>query len=1665
MLSVSPRSQDPVAAGIVSDSGLEEVSVNGILYAGQPYTLIPEAFADNSVVAAQGITLSAKYLVGSGNQTLAATECTFSELSSTNGGALGNCGTMILEKSTLSGNTSENSVGGAIYNDASANNTGRLTIIDTVFSNNTADNGGGAIRNKGIVTITGSQFTGNQSNSGGAIANNGLDVTSVTISDTSFIDNVATTGSGGAITNSATLIIGDTVFSGNQSGSGGAIANTAAGTCTINGLITLATESDTIVNSGTMAIDGSAFFKENEVGVRQVVDAASTNWFSGNAITVTEGYTTFTDGSGLFVANGVTSAGIVSDNGLHEVTVNGVVYGGPAYSNIKDAFAAQNVVAVSGITFSEKYSMAFSDKCLAVTGATFSGLSSTNGGALDNGGIIILEKSTMSDNTSVNSVGGAIYNDANTSNTGVITIIDTMFSGNSSDNGGGAIRNKGIITITGSVFTGNQSNSAGAISNGGLEMTSLTISDTEFIGNVATTGTGGAINNSAVLVIGDAVFNGNLAASGGAISNAAAGVCTINGLITLVTESDTIINSGTMIIDGSAFFEEGGAGVRQVVKAATSNWFSGNAVTVTEGYFSFLDGNGLYVAGGATQAAIVSDSLLHEVTVNGVIYAGISYDSIEKAVAANNIVAVSGMTLTDKYSVNSAARTLALYDCTISGITQYGNGGALSADGTLILDNVKLIDNVSSSVGGAIYINGTADSQVSVTVVDSVFSNNFAGGAGGAIRNKGILSVSGSFFSGNQATVSSPDGGAISSVGYDYTNVTIENTIFSNNSSERNGGAVAVGGGSFTLNTVKFYNNQSTAASGTAGALYLLGTGAVTDALFVGNSAIGNGGATTIGNSGIVVTGNRFLYNTAASAGAIFANSKAGGAIGHSEFIGNSSVSNGGGAVNTGGSLTISDSLFSGNYTGDTGNYSGGAINNSGSLSIASSVLSGNSAFYAGGAVANSKTLTVSDSEFSGNSAQYGGAIYLSGNGTAEISNTVFTGNTATVQGGGFYIQGTSGATLRNVIFDGNSASGNNGGAIFNIGTLSLENTEFRTASDTIKNNGSITITGYLKLGATLSTASGSVNADGATIIFDISKFGTANSDALIDVYSNISGGVVYQLEAAGSQADGKYLLFNDASIFTGSIGIDVTGNKVSLARNESYTNYFHGKNYSLSLDNNQLTFTVGAATETLAEQAALTTVTLNTSDQGAKWGDAAMAGATGFITAGAGMSGAGNLYLEIDTAVTASGAYIVGGEFDGTTNLKLTNGTVGALLGGADGGTAQNVNLLAGGGRAASASLIYGAGRGSVTGDVNVEVTAGANIGTLTGGAVLLSNASGGLSVGGDISVSVTGGTVTGNVIGGHRVNVGAATGTASVAGSITIEITGGLLKAGQSVYGGGFAVGNGSAQGHNAIEVAGGVNIVWDGGALTETAGAARVLAEAEKDGIRRVVATIRTDAGGRRIFVRSLPPLLKLSEIDGNPTLHPRKPFRGDGATVCPTGRLLRWSLAELGWILRARLVLPESPPPRLVIARHDGAFYFNGYTPDTTAELEIATPLGVPVPVGREIRLKHGVGVFRLEKAPHFRSRALIRQEEDAVVSTKTAFCGTPDARGRMDLRGLRDAEVRFFVPADAGEVVIKRRDSGPSAYFSDETLPVEWENSRFGRCLIVRHASGTLHFKW
>lgn len=105
---------------------------------------------------------------------------------------------------------------------------------------------------------------------------------------------------------------------------------------------------------------------------------------------------------------------------------------------------------------------------------------------------------------------------------------------------------------------------------------------------------------------------------------------------------------------------------------------------------------------------------------------------------------------------------------------------------------------------------------------------------------------------------------------------------------------------------------------------------------------------------------------------------------------------------------------------------------------------------------------------------------------------------------------------------------------------------------------------------------------------------------------------------------------------------------------------------------------------------------------------------------------------------------------------------------------------------------------------------------------------------------------------------------------------------------------------------------------------------------------------------------------------------------------SARLIRWSLAEAGWELRAVPSALRQMPPRLCIARRDDAFLFCGYTPDTTVPLEIRTPLGVPVPPEQELLLKSGAGIWHTAKAFRFEVRVFVRQEAEGVISGKTMY---------------------------------------------------------------------------
>lgn len=165
--------------------------------------------------------------------------------------------------------------------------------------------------------------------------------------------------------------------------------------------------------------------------------------------------------------------------------------------------------------------------------------------------------------------------------------------------------------------------------------------------------------------------------------------------------------------------------------------------------------------------------------------------------------------------------------------------------------------------------------------------------------------------------------------------------------------------------------------------------------------------------------------------------------------IANSRISNNqaesAGAISSPGSLSISDStLFNNSAT----NGGGGAISSSGSLTISNSTFTRNIASYEGGAIfVTGGTISVTGSTFvNNNGGSYAGAIDIASNLGVQgtVSNSTFSGNTASAMGGAIYNGDT--LTLTNSTFSGN-ASGL-GAALMNVGTLNYANTLIANSGD-----------------------------------------------------------------------------------------------------------------------------------------------------------------------------------------------------------------------------------------------------------------------------------------------------------------------------------------------------------------------------------------------------------------------------------------------------------------------------------------------------------------------------------------------------------------------------------------------------------------------------------------
>ncbi|NET45747.1 DUF4347 domain-containing protein [Okeania sp. SIO2B3] len=228
------------------------------------------------------------------------------------------------------------------------------------------------------------------------------------------------------------------------------------------------------------------------------------------------------------------------------------------------------------------------------------------GGAIyiSNSGIVNINNSTISSNSSTNSAGGI-------SNFGMANINNSTISGNLSTYGAGGISNLGTLNVNNSTISGNYHSYSSILESGGVSNSgTANITNSTISGNSAVDG--GGIKNGGTLNINNSRIIRNSAYYGGGVSNR--GTLTIN--------NSTI--SGNLVVSTELGYGGEGGGIRNYLGTANINnsTISGNSAfdgggirnerTISVSH-STISGNSAFAGGGIQNSdgtATISNSTI-----------------------------------------------------------------------------------------------------------------------------------------------------------------------------------------------------------------------------------------------------------------------------------------------------------------------------------------------------------------------------------------------------------------------------------------------------------------------------------------------------------------------------------------------------------------------------------------------------------------------------------------------------------------------------------------------------------------------------------------------------------------------------------------------------------------------------------------------------------------------------------------------------------------------------------------------------------------------------------------------------------------------------------------------------------------------------------------------
>ena len=432
---------------------------------------------------------------------------------------------------------------------------------------------------------------------------------------------------------------------------------------------------------------------------------------------------------------------------------------------------------------------------------------------------------------------------------GTLDLTGTQFVGNTAAHGSGGAYAVYATTITGSLF---QDNVAGVDGGGLRTQGTLTLTNTQFISNAAS-GNGGGAHAGLTTTLSGGLFQDNLALITGSLGGG------------LYVSSGNLNVNGTQFISNTADQSGGGfdaAGPTYVTNAYVALNKSNNgcgglhSVSVLTLTHSTLISNTARTGNGgggcAVGGAIVNDSEFENNTGGrgGGLWTGGALTVTDSRFISNtaNVDWGGGFDAEGPTNVTNAyvALNKSNSDC-----------GGLRTPNVLTLTHSTLISNTTVGNGGG----GCADSGAMVN--DSELENN-TGRQGGGLWTNGTLAVTNTRFVSNTATVYG--GGAYAA------SASLTSDQFINNTSQYDGGGAYV----YRTGTIiggRFENNRCTNATCGGGGLNVDRL-ILTGTLFIDNNAAGNGGGAYVwdgfGAGPSRIVNALFARNSAGSGAALY---------------------------------------------------------------------------------------------------------------------------------------------------------------------------------------------------------------------------------------------------------------------------------------------------------------------------------------------------------------------------------------------------------------------------------------------------------------------------------------------------------------------------------------------------------------------------------------------------------------------------------------------------------------------------------------------------------------------------------------------------------------------------------------------------------------------------